>query len=469
MSPPSPHIEHGPVNADHPSRSPLSPVTWREALRTWAYIGLNSFGGPTGQIAVMHKVLVDEKRWISDARFLHALNYCMLLPGPEAMQLATYVGWLLHRTWGGILAGSLFVLPGFVAILALSIAYTSFADVAVVGGVLFGLKAAVLAIVVEAVIRIGRRVLKNRAMYLLAIAAFVAIFFFNAPFPIIIGAAALIGLLGDRYRPDLFEVVRLKSADDSSAPAAFVTDAIDARHTQPSLSRTVRTIVIWCGLWFAPILALGLWVGRDHVFFAESVFFSKAAVVTFGGAYAVLAYMAQQAVEVYGWLLPGEMLTGLGMAETTPGPLIQVVQFVGYMGAYRDPGSLQPVLAGVLASIITTWVTFIPCFLWIFAGAPYMEFIRGRKSLTAALSCITAAVVGVVLNLSVWLALHTLFSRVYDVQWTISRFAWPDLTSIQWPMTALAGVSALLIFRLHWGVLRTLAVTVLLGIPLSLI
>ncbi len=445
-------------------------VGWPEAFRVWSYIGLNSFGGPTGQIAVMHKVLVEQKRWISEERFLHALNYCMLLPGPEAMQLATYVGWLMHRTRGGLLAGALFVLPGFLAILALSIAYTLFRDVTIVESLLFGLKAAVLAIVVEAVIRIGRKVLHNPLMYGVAAAAFIAIFVFQTPFPIIIVGAALLGYFGDRVRPDLFEVIRFKTAAADPHAGRYATDLADLSHTRPSTTeRTARTLAIWLTIWLAPVAGLHLWLGADHVYAAESWFFSKAAVVTFGGAYAVLAYIAQQAVEVYAWLEPGEMLTGLGLAETTPGPLIQVVQFVGYMGAYREPGALPPLAAGVVASVVTTWVTFAPCFLWIFVGAPFVEHLRGKRSLSAALSTITAAIVGVVLNLAMWFALHTLFTDLREIEGAGARLIYPALESLDWRAAAIAAVAAILLFRFHWGVLRVLAVAVAMSVALGLV
>ncbi len=455
-----------------PPQSPHPPpgVTFPAALRAFAYIGLNSFGGPAGQIAVMHKVLVEDKRWISEERFLHALNYCMLLPGPEAMQLVTYVGWLLHRTRGGLAAGLLFVLPGFVSILALSIAYTAFAGIGVVEGILFGLKAAVLAIVAQAVIRIGKRILKNTLMYTVAAAAFVAIFFFETPFPAIIAAAAVVGYLGGRLRPDLFAVIKEHGPTAStSAPITYATDAIDptqSPHTRPTLARAIGVLPLWLG----PVIALRLWLGPESVFTRQAEFFSKAAVVTFGGAYAVLAYVAQQAVDVYGWLKPGEMLTGLGMAETTPGPLIMVLQFVGYMGAYRDAGSaaaahttLSPLLAGILASILVAWVTFAPCFLWILLGAPYVELLRGKKSLSAALSCVTAAVVGVVLNLAVWLALHTLFATLTEHAWHGVRLLVPSPQSLDLAALVIATFAAVVLFRFRWSVMRTLGLAAVLG------
>lgn len=453
-----------PSDQSPPTPAP-TPVTLREAVRVWAYIGLNSFGGPTGQIAVMHKVLVEQKRWVSEERFLHALHYCMLLPGPEAMQLATYIGWLMHRTLGGLIAGVLFILPGFVSILALSIVYSEFGDTTLVGGLLFGLGAAVLAIILEAVVRIGRRVLHNGLMVGVAAVSFGAIFFLGVAFPVIILGSALLGLVGDRVRPDLFEVLRFKTAKASDAPElVYACDLCDTSHTRPSIARSVGVLAVWLPLWLGPVVALHLWLGAGNVFAEQSLFFSKAAVVTFGGAYAVLAYIAQQGVEVYGWLLPGEMLTGLGMAETTPGPLIQVVQFVGYMGASREPGVLGPIGAGVLASVLVTWVTFVPCFLWIFLGAPYMETLRSRKSLTAALSTITAAVVGVVLNLGVWFALHTLFGEVGEHRWQALTLPVPRWQTIDWAALGIAVLAAVCLLRLHWGVLRVLALGTALGL-----
>jgi chromate transporter len=437
-------------------------------VQVWTRVGLQSFGGPAGQIAVMHRILVDEQRWVSESRFLHALNYCMLLPGPEAQQLATYIGWLLHGYRGGLVAGVLFVLPGFVAILTLSILYALFQHVGLVTGLFFGLKAAVLAVVVEAVIRIGKRVLKNGVMLFVAMAAFVAIFFFNVPFPIIILTAAVFGLLGDRVRPDAFEIIKGHQANQAAAQSgSSVADALDERpppHTLPSAARAFRVIGVCALLWGTPIALLLALRGAGDVFTEEAIFFSKAAVVTFGGAYAVLAYIAQQAVERYGWLLPGEMLDGLGMAETTPGPLIMVVQFVGFMGAYRNPGALDPLLAGVLGSLLTTWVTFVPCFLWIFLGAPFIEALRGKKWLNAALSTITAAVVGVVLNLAVWFALHTLFAEVGERQVGPLRLLVPALSTVNVAALALTAGAFVALFRFRTGMMVTLGVSAALGV-----
>ena len=388
------------MSADDEPEQATDAVAFGEATRTWAWIGVNSFGGPAGQIAVMHRVLVEQKKWVGEHRFLHALNYCMLLPGPEAQQLATYLGWLLHGVPGGLVAGTLFVLPGYLAVLALSILYAEFHDVAAVGAALFGLKAAVLAVVLEALVRIAKRVLKNPPMFAIAGIAFLALFAFGAPFPAVVLGAGLVGLVGGRFWPHRFAVVRPPEA--SVAAIDRVLDTAIPAHARPSAGRAMRTAAIGLVLWLAPVAGLVAFLGRDHVFSQIAVFFSQAAVVTFGGAYAVLAYVAQQAVEQYGWLRPPEMLDGLGMAETTPGPLILVLEFVGFLAAYRNPGALSPLAAGVLGATLTTWVTFAPSFLWIFVGGPWVEAVRGKAALTAALSAITAAVVGVVLNLALW-------------------------------------------------------------------
>ncbi|MDH3239741.1 MAG: chromate efflux transporter [Alphaproteobacteria bacterium] len=437
-----------------------NPVAFRDAFRTWLRIGLLSFGGPAGQIALMHRVLVDEKKWISEARFLHALNYCMLLPGPEAQQLAVYVGWLLHRTLGGLVAGILFVLPGALVILILSVLYAGFRDLTLVQALFFGIKAAVLAVVIEAVIRIGKRALKNAAMYSIAASSFIAIFFLDAPFPLIVIAAAVIGFFGGRKWPGQFVVISGHGAASSGE------DSLDGQrfaHTKPSLARAVTVTLICLFLWLAPIAALWSWLGADDVFVKEGLFFSKMAVVTFGGAYAVLAYVAQQAVEAYNWLAPGEMLDGLGMAETTPGPLIMVVQFVGFMGAFRNPGTLDPMVAGVIGSVLTTWVTFVPCFLWIFLGAPYIETLRGKTILTAMLSAITAAVVGVILNLSVWFGLHVVFDRIVENHAFWFRLLVPEWATID-PVSAILTAAALvMMLRFKVGMIPTLATTASLG------
>lgn len=384
----------------------------------WVKVALYSFGGPAGQISVMHKLLVEENKWISESRFLHALNYCMLLPGPEAQQLTIYIGWLMHKVKGGLVAGILFVLPGFISILILSLLYAGFSDYSFVKALFYGIKPAVMAIVVQAVFKIGGRALKNEVMVTISVAAFLAIFLFNIPFPIIVLGAGLIGYLGGKIWEDKFYVLKgheVVEGDETDENAYHVDRTLKPQSSKPSKQKAMKTLVFWLFLWFFPMGILILFLGANNIFVAQGIFFSKTAVVTFGGAYSVLAFIAQRAVETYGWLQPGQMLDGLGMAETTPGPLIQVVQFVGFMGAYNNPGSMDPMVAGIFASVIVTWVTFIPCFLFIFLGAPYIEYLRGNKSLTTALSAITAAVVGVILNLGVWFAIHTVFGKV--VSW----------------------------------------------------
>jgi chromate transporter len=442
-------------------------VCLREALHVWLRVASLSFGGPAGQIAVMHRILVEEKRWVSEARFLHALNYCMLLPGPEAQQLATYIGWLMHRTLGGIMAGGLFVVPGIIAIMALSYVYAAYGNVPAIVALFLGLKAAVLAIVLEAVVRIGKRSLKNNVMVGLAAAAFIGIFFFAVPFPIIIFGAALIGFLGSWSGTRAFEI---KGGHGGGGKQDAVVDSLLGdelpEHARPSVSRALRAASVWLVLWLVPVVALLISLGTSNVFSEIAVFFSKMAMVTFGGAYAVLAYVAQQAVEHYGWLKPGEMLDGLGMAETTPGPLIMVLQFVGFMAAYRDPGTLPPMLAGTLGGLLATWVTFTPCFLWIFLGAPFIEVLRDNKALNGALSAITAAVVGVVLNLAIWFALHTIFREVRPVRGYGFAFDMPVPASVEpWAM-ALSIAAIVAIFRFKVGMITTLLVCSAVGIGL---
>jgi chromate transporter len=400
--------------------------TFAEAFRFWLKLGFISFGGPTGQIAIMHAELVEKKKWISEDRFLHALNYCMLLPGPEAQQLATYVGWLMHKSWGGIVAGSLFVLPSVFILWTLSYIYVTYGKVAWVAAVFYGLKPAVLAIVAAAVLRIGQKALKNGVMWSLAGLAFVAIFFFKVPFPVIILTAGIVGLIGGKLWPAKFLVIKGHAAKQG-AETVISDTAEAAEHTKPSIARAIKVIIVCTALWWVPLILLGLWLGWDHTLFKQGVFFSKAAMVTFGGAYAVLPYVSQQAVEHYGWLNAGQMLDGLGLAETTPGPLIMVLQFVGFLGGWHEPGQLAPLAAATLGALITTWATFVPCFLWILLGAPHIEQLRGNVKLTTALSAITAAVVGVVLNLAVWFALHVLFPNdnggasiaVRNVDWLV--------------------------------------------------
>ena len=447
-------------------------VSLQQAARVWLRVALLSFGGPAGQIAVMHRILVEEKAWISEERFLHALNYCMLLPGPEAQQLATYIGWLMHRTVGGIVAGGLFIAPGIVAIMALSYVYAGYGNVPVIAALFFGLKAAVLAVVLEAVLRIGKRALKTRAMVGLAGVAFIAIFFFSVPFPVIIFGAAIIGILAwllDRGAPAISSA-RVPAGRKSEPPIidCMLGSELPER-MRPSVDSSLRVCALWLALWLVPVIALVAALGRDDVFSQIAVFFSKMAVVTFGGAYAVLAYAAQQAVDTYGWVRPGEMLDGLGMAETTPGPLIMVLQFVGFMAAYRHSGVLSPMLAGTLGGLLATWVTFTPCFLWIFLGAPFVETLRANKAVGAAFSAITAAVVGVVLNLAVWFAIHNMFRETIPVRAFRLSFDAPDIASVDGWALVLSLAAAIAVFRFRVGMIPTLAACCAAGVLLFLL
>jgi chromate transporter len=441
-------------------------VPFRTAVGAWFLISLQTFGGPAGQIAVMQRTLVDEKRWIGQRRFLHAMNYCMLLPGPEAQQLATYVGWLLHGTRGGLVAGSLFVLPGVVTLLVLSAVYVAFGSTVAVTALFAGLAPAVLGIVVQAVIRVARRALASRALVLLAVAAFLSLALFGVPFPVVVGLAGLAGWSLGRWRPTALP--QPGTAEPAEAgPPPLVPD--DVLHTEaPTTRRTVRVLLGALLLWGTPLTVVALTTGAGSVFTQQGLFFSGAAVVTFGGAYAVLAYVAQQAVTVYGWLAPGEMVRGLALAETTPGPLIMVVQFVAFVGAYRDPGSLDPWVAALLASLLVTWVTFVPSFLFVLLGAPYMERLRGNRSLSAALTGITAAVVGVIANLGAYFAVHTLFARTTAVDRAVVHLELPDLGTLRPVASGIAVLAAVLLFRARWSVLRTLGVCAAVGLAAGL-
>ncbi|WP_232627921.1 chromate efflux transporter [Methylobacterium sp. Leaf118] len=455
---------------DGSSAIPGHGVTLAEATRVWARIALLSFGGPAGQIAVMHRILVDERRWVGEARFLHALSFCTLLPGPEAQQLATYLGWLMHRTAGGLIAGGLFVLPGMVSIMALSVIYAAFGGTGLVGGLFFGLKCAVLAIVFQAVVRLGARALRNGAMRGIAAGAFAAIFVFDVPFPLIVLAAGRIGFAGTRAGTDIFRTGGHGGhgqADQGLPDADSLLGAGVPAHARPDPRWSLTITGTFLALWLVPVLALVAGLGPGHALADIAVFFSKMAVVTFGGAYAVLAYVAQAAVETYGWLQPGEMLDGLGMAETTPGPLIMVTQFVGFMGAFRAPGGLHPYLAGALGGLVTTWVTFVPCFLWIFAGAPYVEALRANRALSGALAAITAAVVGVILNLAVWFALHLLFAERVVLRPGLGlRLEWPVWASLQVSALGLSAAALVAVFRLRLGVIPVLAACAATGVAL---
>ncbi|ESZ26484.1 chromate transporter [Mesorhizobium sp. L2C084A000] len=445
---------------------PPAAPTFAEATKVWARIGLLSFGGPAGQIALMHKELVEDRRWIGEQRFLHALNYCMLLPGPEAQQLAIYVGWLLHRTIGGLVAGILFVFPGALVMLVLSSLYMLYGDMPLVAALFFGVKAAVLAIVIEAVIRIGRRALKNPVMVSIAVAAFIAIYALNVPFPLIVLFAGLTGWLGDRIAPGLFS----GSAHGKDGVADFkgAVDLMFERgelaHVKPTRWHAPRTVAIWLPIWLGPVLLIWWFTGSASVWTEIGRFFSLMAVVTFGGAYAVLAYVAQAAVQSFGWLAPGEMVDGLGLAETTPGPLILVLQFVGFIAAFRHSGSLDPLLAGSLGALLTLWVTFTPCFFWIFLGAPYIEALRGNKALSAALGAITAAIVGVIMNLALWFGLHVIFREVHATGLGMNV---PVLSSIDWRAALLSGAAMIAILKLKIGMLPTLALSALAGVLLA--
>lgn len=424
----------------------------REATKTWFAVSLQTFGGPAGQIAVMQHTLVDEKRWLSQERFLHALNYCMLLPGPEAQQLAIYTGWLLNGTAGGLIAGTLFVLPGVLAMLALSALYVGAGSTAVVTGLFAGLAPAVIAIVIHAVHRVAKRALRGRALVGIAIAAFVALTAFRVPFPLVIAAAGAAGWIMGRGTP-------AASGDDVEA---------EARRPHRPARRTAAIVIGGLALWFAPVAGAAALFGRSSVFVEQGLFFSGAAVVTFGGAYAVLAYVAHQAVVVHGWLHAGEMVRGLALAETTPGPLIMVVQFVAFVGAFRDPGPLDPWVAAVVASLLVTWVTFVPCFLFIFLGAPYVERLRSNRHWTSALTGITAAVVGVIANLGVFFALHHLFHRAHAVVRGPVNLDVPVLTSWSPTAFALTAMALTLIFVMRWSPLRTMGLCAAVGLATTL-
>lgn len=423
--------------------------TFGEAARVWAKIGFVNFGGPAGQIALMHRIVVEEKRWIDETRFLHALNYCMLLPGPEAQQLATYVGWLMNGVRGGIAAGVLFVLPGFAVLLALSAAYLQFGHLDLVQGLFFGLKAAVLAIVAEALIRVGKRAFKGPAMFAVAVAAFVAIAFFEVPFPLIVLGAALIGLALSVRAPTI-----PKAAAAGSAKAQFAASG--------------KAALLWGFVWLGPAALLAVTLGGSHVFAREALFFSKVAIVTFGGAYAVLAYVAQQAVETYHWLRPDEMLTGLGLAETTPGPLILVLVFVGFLAGARGATGLGPLLAGTLGAFVTAWMIFAPSFLFIFAGAPFVERLRENAAVAGALAAVTAAVVGVIANLALWFGLHVLFADVGRAAFGPIVVPVPDWPTFNPAAALIAAAAAVALIRFHIGVLWVLALAALAGLGVRL-
>lgn len=431
--------------------------SFAEAARLWARIGLLSFGGPAGQIALMHRELVDERRWVDEGSFLHALNYCMLLPGPEAQQLATYIGWRLHGVPGGIVAGTLFILPGFIAILALSILYVTLGDLPIVDGVLFGLRAAVIALVAQALVRLAQRVLVHRALVAIAVAAFLALFLFGAPFPLVVLGAALIGYLGGRGGNPAF------AGGVRHGDASGLVEQLP----MPSTRGAVRAGVVCILLWLLPVGLLLTAQGPGHVFTDLAVYFSKLAVLTFGGAYAVLGWVTQAAVEQFGWLQPADMINGLALAETTPGPLILVLQFVGFLAAWNAPGAMAPMLAAVLGAVLTVWVTFLPCFAWIFLGAPHAERLRSSRLISAALTAVTAAVVGVIAHLALWFALHILFAEHRASAIPLLRLDLPVPGSANWVAIVLAATALAAVFGLRLGFGRLLIGAALAGAGLA--
>lgn len=437
-----------------------SSVSLRDAFAYWFRLGFINFGGPAGQIAIMHEELVDRKRWISNERFLHALNYCMFLPGPEATQLAIYVGWLLNGTIGGIIAGVFFILPAFFLILGLSWAYVVHGDVSWVAAIFYGLSAAVIGIVAAALIRLGSKALKDPLGAAMAVGAFIAIFFVKVPFPLIIASAAAMGLVVGRRRPEL---VPAPVHVAEHVPEAVLSDT-DVVERGTGGRRALKVLVVGLLIWWGPLFAVIAARGWGDTLGQQAVFFSQAAMVTFGGAYAVLSYIDQAAVQHFGWLEPGQMVTGLGLAESTPGPLIMVTQFVGFLASYRFPGGLDPMLAGTLGALVAVWATFAPCFLWIFLGAPYIERLRGNRSLEAAFSAVTAAVVGVIGNLALTFATFALFSRVGRGRILSMTYPSPDVASVDLFACAIALVTLVGLWRFRWNVLWVVGGSALAGI-----
>lgn len=444
---------------------PIHDVSFREARRFWIRLGFINFGGPTGQIAIMHDELVERRRWISNARFLHALNYCMLLPGPEAQQLAVYVGWLLHRVRGGIVAGLTFIIPAFFLMLGLAYVYVTYGGIEWIDAIFYGLGAAVVGIVAAAVIRIGKKALRNPMLYGVAAAAFIAIFILHVPFPLIVLGAGALGLVAGPRWPDLFTIPS-KHADDASA---ISDDGSAGEHTRFTFRRSITVLVIGLAVWFVPLLVVSEWAGPDSTLSQQAWFFSKAAVLTFGGAYAVLAYMTQAAVVQYGWLTTTQMVTGLGLAESTPGPLIMVTEFVGFVGAFQHPGTLDPLVSGLLGSLVATWATFAPCFLWIFLGAPFIEHLRGNVRLSMGLTAITAAIVGVVLNLALWFATNTLFSTVRSVDVLGGPVPLPVWSSADWFAISVAAVAFIGLWRYRWNVIPVVVGSAICGLVYTLV
>lgn len=440
-------------------------ISLAQSTSVWIKIGLTSFGGPAGQIALMHQELVEKRRWISEERFLSALNFCMLLPGPEAQQLSVYLGWLMHKTIGGLTAGLLFILPGFLCILLLSIAYVLWGNSHLLIAIFFGLKAAVLAIVIQAIVRIAKKTLHNALFIWIAALSFFALYFLDIAFPLIIMVSAIVGMLAHRFLPQYFygpaKAIRPESHPQ---PIEYLIDHETLEHTQPSAARSIKVLLIWLLIWAIPVIAVFLTFGAESVLAKQAVFFSNTAIFSFGGAYAVLTYVAQRVVEDYHWITPREMIDGLALAETTPGPLIMVLQFVAFIAAYRYQTGLSPMAAGILASFITVWVTFAPCFLWIFLGAPYIEKLRNNICLQAALKTITAAIVGVIVNLSLWFAVNTLFGKTVSVQLAFLEFELPQWTSIQWPMLGMALAALIAVVKFNVSVYKIMLFSALAGV-----
>ncbi|NLR70415.1 chromate efflux transporter [Novosphingobium sp. ERN07] len=426
---------------------------FREMVRVFARIGFLSFGGPAGQIALMHRELVDERQWVDEEQYLHALNFCHLLPGPEAQQLATWIGWKLHGLRGGLVAGLLFVLPGALIIFGLTMLYAVAANLEWFAALFLGIKAAVLAIVVQALLRIAGRALNTGFKRGLSVVAFIALFAFDAPFPLVVLGAGAIGMVVAALRPDWLAL-------KAGSGAAIATPR--------PWGHSIRTVLIWGAIWAAPMGLVLATLGRNHVLWDIGSFFSQLAVVTFGGAYAVLAYMAQESVQNYGWLSAGEMADGLGLAETTPGPLIMVTQFVGYLAAFRAPAPFSPFVAGLLGAALTTWVTFAPCFLWIFTFAPWIERMENSPRLKGGLAALTAAVVGVIANLTAWFFIHVLFSAVVKAEVGPLHLNIPVLSTFDWRAAVLAAMAAVLLFRLKWNIMRVLAAAAVGGLILGL-
>lgn len=427
----------------------MSQISTKELFKVWSHVAAHSFGGPAGQIAVIHKLVVEDKKLISEERFLHALNFCMLLPGPEAQQLATYMGWMMSKWKGGLIAGGLFVLPGFLSILALSYMYVLFNDMSAVQGLFYGIKPAIIAVVLAALYRISKKSLKTSFYWVLAFMAFIALFFMNLPFPLVVIGSGVLGMLYGKF------VAHHELADTHNLE-------------KPPFGQTIKTLITWIAVWMAPVVLIFLLLGPKSTFHTLNLFFSKMSLVTFGGAYAALSYVAQQAVDVYGWLQGTEMLDGLALAETTPGPLIQVVQYVGFMGAYRFPEAMNPLMSAFIGSVLTTWMTFAPCFLFIFTFAPYIEFIRGQKIFSDALSAITASIVGVIFNLSLWFVLNALFLKSTKVNTSLFKFSYPILNSIDYYAAGICLVALFMQFKLKSGLFKILGVSIALGISVKI-